>query len=217
MKPIHPYRRAYFTNGIPYHKYFLRQSGNKYDFRKDYNDITNSNDIFIGDRKNCLIISINCKSKTLVANIQDFQSHDSENKTLMNSAIKRIKKVTISDNIDLLYFFKYGESYYQKNFGFWYIKKINRMHQAENMRIRENHFINKKEVRKELLQYFSKEKLDRFLEFIKNGESIVEFVKNFTCPEKLFDIYYAFLKYEYKDKKYNNLFGEVLCKLVKRI
>ncbi len=60
MKPIHPYRRAHFTNGIPYHKYFLRQSGNKYDFRKDYNDITNSNDIFIGDRKNCLIISINC-------------------------------------------------------------------------------------------------------------------------------------------------------------
>jgi hypothetical protein len=92
MKPIHPYRRAYFTNGIPYHKYFLRQSGNKYDFRKDYNDITNSNDIFIGDRKNCLIISINCKSKTLVANIQDFQSHDSENKTLMNIAIKKIKK-----------------------------------------------------------------------------------------------------------------------------
>ena len=143
-------------------------------------------------------------------NIQDFQSHDSENKTLMNIAI-------ISDNIDLLYFFKYGESYYQKNFGFRYIKKIHRMHQAENMRIRENHFINKKEVRNELFQYFAKEKVDRFLEFIKNGESIVEFVKNFTCPENLFDIYYAFLKYEYKDKKYNNLFGEVLCKFVKRI
>ena len=74
-------------------------------------------------------------------NIQDFQSHDSENKTLMDIAI-------ISDNIDLLYFFKYGKSYYQKNFGFRYIKKIHRMHQAENMRIRENHFINKKEVRK---------------------------------------------------------------------
>lgn len=39
-----------------------------------------------------LVISINCKSKILVANIQDFQSHDSENKTLMNIAIKRIKK-----------------------------------------------------------------------------------------------------------------------------
>ena len=210
MKPIHPYRRAYFTNGIPYHKYFLRQSGNKYDFRKDYNDITNSNDIFIGDRKNCLIISINCKSKTLVANIQDFQSHDSENKTLMNIAI-------ISDNIDLLYFFKYGESYYQKNFGFKYMKKIDQITQAENMKIREKHFINKKKVKKELLQYFAKEKVEIFLEFIKNGESIVEFVKNFTCPENLFDIYFAFLKYEFKDKKYNNLFGEVLCKFVKQI
>lgn len=80
------------------------------------------------------------------------------------------------------------------------------------MKIRENHFINKKKVKKELLQYFSKEKVDRFLEFIKNGELIAEFVKNFTCPENLFDIYFTFLKYEYKDKKYNNLFGEVLYK-----
>lgn len=82
------------------------------------------------------------------------------------------------------------------------MKKIDQISQAKNMRIRENHFINKKEVRKELLQYFAKEKVDMFLEFIKNRESIADFVKNFTCPDNLFDIYFAFLKYEYKDKKY---------------
>ena len=113
----------------------------------------------------------------------------------------------ISDNIDLLYFFKYGKSYYQKNFGFRYIKKIHRMHQAENMRIRENHFINKKEVRKELLQYFAKEKVERFLEFIEDHKIIAEFVNNFTCPNNLFEKYFAFLKFEF-----NNLSGEVLIK-----
>ena len=121
----------------------------------------------------------------------------------------------ISDNIDLLYLFKYGESYYQKNFGFKYMKKIDQITQAENMKIREKHFINKKKVKKELLQYFAKEKVERFLEFIEESQLISEFVKNFTCPEKLFDIYFAFLKYEFKDKKYNNLFGEVLYKKLK--
>jgi len=141
---------------------------------------------------------------------------------------KRIKKVTLTDKavfthksdkiqLFILYLFKYGESYYQKNFGFKYLNKMHRMYQAENMKIREKHFINKKKVKKELLQYFAKEKVERFLEFIKNGELITEFVKNFTCPQNLFDIYFAFLKYEYKDKKYNNLFGEVMCKFVLRI
>jgi hypothetical protein len=95
------------------------------------------------------------------------------------------------------------------------MKKIDQITQAENMKIREKHFINKKKVIKELLQYFSKEKVKRFLEFIKNGELITEFVKNFTCPQNLFDIYFAFLKFEFKDKKYNNLFGEVLYKKLK--
>ena len=135
---------------------------------------------------------------------------------------KGIKKVTLTDKSEkiplfILYLFKYGESYYQKNFGFKYMKKIDQISQAENMKIREKHFINKKKVKKELLQYFAKEKVERFLEFIKNGELISEFVKNFTCPNNLFDIYFAFLKFELKDKKYNNLFGEVMCKFVKRI
>ena len=120
---------------------------------------------------------------------------------------KGIKKVTLTDKavfthksdkiqLFILYLFKYGESYYQKNFGFKYLNKIHRMYQAENMKIREKHFINKKKVKKELLQYFAKEKVEKFLEFI------AEFVKNFTCPKNLFDIYFAFLKYEFKDKKY---------------
>jgi hypothetical protein len=136
---------------------------------------------------------------------------------------KGIKKVTLTDKavfthksekipLFILYLFKYGESYYQKNFGFKNSNKMHRMYQAENMKIREQHFINKKKVKKELLQYFAKEKVERFLECIKNGELIAEFVKNFTCPEKIFDIYFTFLKYEFKDKKYNNLFGEVLYK-----
>jgi hypothetical protein len=75
----------------------------------------------------------------------------------------------------------------------------------------------KNKIRKELLQYFVKEKVETFLEFIKNGESIAEFVKNFTCPENRFNIYFTFLKYEFKYKKYNNLFREVLYKSIKRI
>jgi hypothetical protein len=52
----HPYRYAYFTNGIPYHKYFLHQSNRLksvfiFDFREDYNNVTHTIDIFIGDRK----------------------------------------------------------------------------------------------------------------------------------------------------------------------
>ena len=237
MKLIHSYRYAHFTNGIPYHKYFLNQAGGlkpefKFHFREDYNNVTHTIDVFIGDRKECILITIEEDNKK-VAHIQNFHYHKklpriSGTIILMKTALeyisleKGIKKVTLTDKSDkiqlfILYLFKYGESYYQKNFGFKYLNKMHRMYQAENMKIREKHFINKKKVKKELLQYFAKEKVEIFLEFIKNGESIVEFVKNFTCPENLFDIYYAFLKYEYKDKKYNNLFGEVLCKFVKRI
>ena len=249
MKPIHSYRYAHFTNGIPYHKYFLSQTNIlkpelKFDFREDYNNVTHTIDIFIGDRKECILITIEEDNKK-VAHIQNFHYHEtcdlykklpriSGTRILMKTALeyisleKRIKKVTLTDKavfthksdkiqLFILYLFKYGESYYQKNFGFKYLNKMHRMYQAENMKIREKHFINKKKVKKELLQYFAKEKVERFLEFIKNGELIAEFVKNFTCPENLFDIYFAFLKYEFKNKKYNNLFGEVLCKFVKQI
>jgi hypothetical protein len=243
MKLTHPYRYAHFTNGIPYHKYFLYQSGGlkfefKFDFREDYNNVTNTIDVFIGDRKECILITI-AEDNKKVAHIQNFHypkklPRISGTRILMKTALeyisleKGIKKVTLTDKavfthksdkiqLFILYLFKYGESYYQKNFGFKYMKKIDQITQAENMKIREKHFINKKKVKKELLQYFSKEKIDRFLEFIKNGELIADFVKNFTCPENLFDIYFAFLKYEFKDKKYNNLFGEVLCKFVKQI
>jgi len=237
MKPNHSYRYADFTNGIPYHKYFLSksdQSGGKifgsefkFDFREDYNNVTHTIDVFIGDRKECILITIEEDNKK-VAHIQNFHYHKklpriSGTIILIKTALeyisleKRIKKVTLTDKSEkiplfILYLFKYGESYYQKNFGFKYLNKMHRMYQAENMKIREKHFINKKKVKKELLQYFAKEKVKRFLEFIKNDELIAEFVKNFTCPENLFDIYFAFLKYEYKDKKYNNLFGEVLYK-----
>ena len=243
MKPNHSYRYADFTNGIPYHKYFLSksdQSGGKifgsefkFDFREDYNNVTHTIDVFIGDRKECILITIEEDNKK-VAHIQNFHYHEtcdlykklpriSGTRILMKTALeyisleKGIKKVTLTDKIPLfiLYLFKDGESYYQKNFGFKYLNKMHRMYQAENMKIREKHFINKKKVKKELLQYFAKEKVERFLEFIKKSESIVEFVKNFTCPEKIFDIYFAFLKYEFKDKKYNNLFGEVLYKFLK--
>ena len=228
----HPYRYAHFTNGIPYHKCFLKQSGGlksefKFDFREDYNNVTHTIDVFIGDRKECILINIEEDNKK-IAHIQNFHypkklPRISGTRILMKTALeyiyleKGIKKVTLTDKSDkiqlfILYLFKYGESYYQKNFGFKYLNKMHRMYQAKNMKIREQHFINKKKVKKELLQYFAKEKVERFLEFIKNGELIAEFVKNFTCPEKLFDIYFAFLKYEFKDKKYNNLFGEVLCK-----
>ena len=237
MKPIHSYRYAHFTNGIPYHKYFLSQSNIlkpelKFDFREDYNNVTHTIDVFIGDRKECILITIEEDNKK-VAHIQNFHYHKKLPRIsgaiiLMKTALeyisleKGIKKVTLTDKSEkiplfILYLFKYGESYYQKNFGFKYMKKIDQISQAENMKIREKHFINKKKVKKELLQYFAKEKVERFLEFIKNGELISEFVKNFTCPNNLFDIYFAFLKFELKDKKYNNLFGEVLCKFVKRI
>lgn len=246
MKPIHSYRYAHFTNGIPYHKYFLSQSGGKifgsefkFDFREDYNNITHTIDVFIGDRKECILITIEEDDKK-VAHIQNFHYHEtcdlykklpriSGTRILMKTALeyisleKGIKKVTLTDKavfthksdkiqLFILYLFKYGESYYQKNFGFKYLNKMHRMYQAENMKIREQHFINKKKVKKELLQYFAKEKVERFLEFIEESQLISEFVKNFTCPNNLFDIYFAFLKYEYKDKKYNNLFGEVLYK-----
>ena len=235
MKLIHSYRYAHFTNGIPYHKYFLNQAGGlkpefKFHFREDYNNVTHTIDVFIGDRKECILITIEEDNKK-VAHIQNFHYHKklpriSGTIILMKTALeyisleKGIKKVTLTDKSDkiqlfILYLFKYGESYYQKNFGFKYSNKMHRMYQAENMKIREKHFINKKKVKKELLQYFAKEKVERFLEFIKKSESIVEFVKNFTCPEKIFDIYFAFLKYEFKDKKYNNLFGEVLYKFLK--
>ena len=243
MKLIHSYRYAHFTNGIPYHKYFLNQAGGlksefKFHFREDYNNVTHTIDVFIGDRKECILITIEEDNKK-VAHIQNFHYHKklpriSGTRILMKTALeyisleKGIKKVTLTDKavfthksdkiqLFILYLFKYGESYYQKNFGFKYINKMHRMYQAENMKIREKHFINKKKVKKELLQYFAKEKVERFLEFIKNGELIAEFVKNFTCPENLFDIYFAFLKFEFKDKKYNNLFGEVLCKFALRI
>ena len=248
MKPIHSYRYANFTNGIPYHKYFLSkldQSGGKifgsefkFDFREDYNNVTHTIDVFIGDRKECILITIEEDDKK-VAHIQNFHypkklPRISGTRILMKTALeyifleKGIKKVTLTDKavfthksdkiqLFILYLFKYGESYYQKNFGFKYLNKMHRMYQAENMKIREKHFINKKKVKKELLQYFAKEKVERFLEFIEESQLISEFVKNFTCPENLFDIYFAFLKFEYKDKKYNNLFGEVLCKFVKRI
>jgi len=247
MKPIHSYRYAHFTNGIPYHKYFLSQSNIlkpelKFDFREDYNNVTHTIDVFIGDRKECILITIEEDNKK-VAHIQNFHYHEtcdlykklpriSGTRILMKTALeyisleKRIKKVTLTDKavfthksdkiqLFILYLFKYGESYYQKNFGFKYLNKMNRMYQAENMKIREKHFINKKKVKKELLQYFAKEKVERFLEFIEESQLISEFVKNFTCPNNLFDIYFAFLKYEYKDKKYNNLFGEVLYKKLK--
>ena len=243
MKLTHPYRYAHFTNGIPYHKYFLCQSGGlkfefKFDFREDYYNVTHTIDVFIGDRKECILITI-AEDNKKVAHIQNFHypkklPRISGTRILMKTALeyisleKGIKKVTLTDKavfthksdkiqLFILYLFKYGESYYQKNFGFKYMKKIEQITQAENMKIREKHFINKKKVKKELLQYFAKEKVKRFLEFIKNGELIAEFVKNFTCPENLFDIYFAFLKYEFKNKKYNNLFGEVLCKFVKQI
>ena len=232
MKPIHSYRYPHFTNGIPYHKYFLSQSNIlkpelKFDFREDYNNVTHTIDVFIGDRKECILITIEEDNKK-VAHIQNFNYHKKLPRILMKTALeyisleKGIKKVTLTDKSEkiplfILYLFKYGESYYQKNFGFKYMKKIDQISQAENMKIREKHFINKKKVKKELLQYFAKEKVERFLEFIKNGELITEFVKNFTCPQNLFDIYFAFLKFELKDKKYNNLFGEVLCKFVLRI
>lgn len=246
MKPNHSYRYAHFTNGIPYHKYFLSksdQSGGKifgsefkFDFREDYNNVTHTIDVFIGDRKECILITIEEDNKK-VAHIQNFHYHEtcdlykklpriSGTRILMKTALeyisleKGIKKVTLTDKSEkiplfILYLFKYGESYYQKNFGFKYLNKMHRMYQAENMKIREKHFINKKKVKKELLQYFAKEKVERFLEFIEESQLISEFVKIFTCPNNLFDIYFAFLKYEYKDKKYNNLFGEVLYKKLK--
>jgi len=244
MKNPHPYRYAHFTNGIPYHKYFISQSDQsgglksefKFDFREDYNNVTHTIDVFIGDRKECILITIEEDNKK-VAHIQNFHypkklPRISGTRILMKTALeyislkKGIKKVTLTDKavfnhksdkiqLFILYLFKYGESYYQKNFGFKYMKKIDQITQAENMKIREKHFINKKKVKKELLQYFAKEKVERFLEFIAESQLISEFVKNFTCPNNLFDIYFAFLKYEYKDKKYNNLFGEVLYKKLK--
>lgn len=252
MNISHPYRYAHFTNGIPYHKYFISQSDQsggkifgsefKFDFQEDYNNVTHTIDVFIGDRKECILITIEEDNKK-VAHIQNFHYHEtcdlykklpriSGTRILMKTALeyisleKRIKKVTLTDKavfthksdkiqLFILYLFKYGESYYQKNFGFKYMKKIDQITQAENMKIREKHFINKKKVKKELLQYFAKEKVERFLEFIEESQLISEFVKNFTCLNNLFDIYFAFLKYEFKDKKYNNLFEEVLYKKLK--
>jgi hypothetical protein len=198
MKNPHPYRYAHFTNGIPYHKYFISQSDQsggkifgsefKFDFREDYNNVTHTIDVFIGDRKECNLIAIEEENKK-VAHIQNFHypkklPRISGTRILMKIALeyisffKEIKKVTLTDKavfthksdkipLFILYLFKYGESYYHKNFGFKYLKKIKRIHQAENMKIREKHFINKKKVKKELLQYFAKEKVERFLEFIK--------------------------------------------------
>jgi hypothetical protein len=161
-----------------------------------------------------------------VAHIQNFNYSKKFPRISMKTALeyiyleKGIKKVTLSDKIEkissfILYIFKYGKSYYQKNFRFRYMNKIHQIQQAENLKIRENHFINKNKVGKELLQYFVKEKVVRFLEFIEKSQLISEFVNNFICPNNLLEIYFAFLKYEFKDKKYNNLYREVLYKKLK--
>ena len=151
MKPIHSYRYANFTNGIPYHKYFISQSDQsgglksefKFDFREDYNNVTHTIDVFIGDRKECILITIEEDDKK-VAHIQNFHYHEtcdlykklpriSGTRILMKTALeyifleKGIKKVTLTDKavfthksdkiqLFILYLFKYGESYYQKNF-----------------------------------------------------------------------------------------------------
>ena len=79
MRVIHPYEYANFTNGIPYHKYFLYhnegiidESKFKFDFREDYNDITNTKDIFIGDKKECILINIEFDNN--IAHIQSFNN-----------------------------------------------------------------------------------------------------------------------------------------------
>jgi len=155
MKLIHSYRYAHFTNGIPYHKYFLSQSNIlksefKFDFREDYNNVTHTIDVFIGDRKECILITIEEDNKK-VAHIQNFHYHEtcdlykklpriSGTRILMKTALeyisleKGIKKVTLTDkavfthksnkiSLFILYLFKYGESYYQKNFGFKYLER----------------------------------------------------------------------------------------------
>ena len=157
MKIFHPYVYAYYTNGVPYHKIFRNQDGGeiygkdyKFDFREDYNNITNTKDIFVGNKKECILINIE-KNNNKVAHIQTFNYFEkcdlykklpriSGTRILMKTALqyiclkKGIKKVTITDkavfiqngekiSFFILYFFKYGESYYQKNFGFKYLKK----------------------------------------------------------------------------------------------
>jgi hypothetical protein len=133
MKPIHSYRYAHFTNGIPYHKYFLSQTNIlkpelKFDFREDYNNVTHTIDVFIGDRKECILITIEEDNKK-VAHIQNFRYHEKLPRILMKTALeyisleKGIKKITLTDKSEkiplfILYLFKYGESYYQKNFVF---------------------------------------------------------------------------------------------------
>ncbi len=54
---------------------------------------------------------------------------------------KGIKKVTLTDKSEkiplfILNLFKYGKSYYQKNFGFKYINKMHQIQQTENMKIK---------------------------------------------------------------------------------
>ena len=157
----HPYRYAHFTNGIPYHKYFLSksdQSGGKifgsefkFDFREDYNNVTHTIDVFIGDRKECIFITIEEDNKK-VAHIQIFHypkklPRISGTRILMKTALeyislkKGIKKVTLTDKSEkiplfILYLFKYGKSYYQKNFGFKYINKMHQIQQTENLKIK---------------------------------------------------------------------------------
>ena len=208
----------------------------RFDFREDYNDILHVKDIFIGDKKECIKIEINNKD----AHIQTFQHFNhcdiykklpriSGTRILMKTALeylyfkKNIKKVSLTDNavyekqdckisFFILYLFKYGKSYYGKNFGFKYIKKQDKIDEKENLKIREKHFINKKNAIKELQKYYSKTKINKLMENIKDGETIINFTNKYIYPEELCDIYFKLLEYEFTRKPYYNLFGHMLQK-----
>lgn len=265
MRILSPYELAGLTNGIAYHKIFRNQEGGviygkkyRFDFREDYNDILHVEEIFIGDKKECIKIEINNKE----AHIQTFQhfnhcdiykklpriSGTATNvlahsllfpcnskksccgtRILMRTALeylyfkKNIKKVSLTDNavydkknckisFFILYLYKYGKSYYEKNFGFKYIKRQDIIDEKENLKIREKHFINKKNAIKELQKYYSKTKIDRLMENIKDGETISELTNRYIYPEELCDIYFKLLEYEFRRKPYYNLFGHLLQK-----
>ena len=247
MREKHPYEFAYYATGTPYHKNFLYQSGGgtiygskvQFDFQESENKRTGTTEIFIGDKKECLLITIEAdkKAEAYVQTFHHFEHCDLQKKLsrvagtriLMTTALqyiyykKDVRKVVLTDkaffekegekiSFFILYTFKYGETYYQKNFGFKYGKSQDIVKMEKNRKIREKHFINKNNTIKELAQYFAKKIVIDFAKNIKDGEPISEFVKRFNCPNELFAIYFAFLEEEFRRKKYNNLFGKLLYK-----
>ena len=76
MKIYHPYYQAHVKTGNEYHYLLLNSIGGKYkppfDTRIDYNKISKEYEVFIGDRRECIVVLINRCNDEKVAVLERF-------------------------------------------------------------------------------------------------------------------------------------------------